>query len=63
MLVYSECPLTAGGSNPVFDEVVLSLSLMNHVTSIDETAGKCNMYMTCVPKKTISSIYIISQVS
>lgn len=31
--------LIAGGSNPVFDEVVVSLSLMNRVISLDETAG------------------------
>ena len=29
-----------GGSNPVFDEVVLSLSLMNEVISVDEVAGE-----------------------
>ena len=31
--------LIAGGSNPVFDEVVVSLSLMNRVITFDETAG------------------------
>lgn len=30
----------AGGSNPVFDEVVVSLSLMNRLISLDETAGR-----------------------
>lgn len=28
-----------GGSNPVFDEIVLSLSLMNKLISIDDTSG------------------------
>ena len=32
-------PNPTGGSNPVFDEVVLSLSLMNEVISVDEVAG------------------------
>ena len=29
----------SGGSVPVFDEVILSLSLMNNVISLDELAG------------------------
>ncbi len=28
-----------GGSNPVFDEIILSTTLMNQVISLDETAG------------------------
>ncbi len=32
-------PCPAGGSVPVFDEVVLSTSLMNQVISLDQTAG------------------------
>ena len=31
--------LLLGGSVPVFDEVVLSLSLMNKVISLDKAAG------------------------
>ena len=38
--------IRTGGSVPVFDEIVLSTSLMNEVISLDETAGisaeKCN---------------------
>ena len=36
------CPiynLIIGGSVPVFDEVIVSLSLMNKVVSLDRTAG------------------------
>lgn len=29
-----------GGSVPVFDEIVLSLSLMNKIISLDEISGK-----------------------
>ncbi|KAL5471360.1 hypothetical protein EMCRGX_G029471 [Ephydatia muelleri] len=37
-----------GGSNPVFDEVVLSLSLMNEVISVDEVAGTLVCQSGCV---------------
>eukprot|EP00731_Ephydatia_muelleri_P020564 Em0013g291a len=37
-----------GGSNPVFDEVVLSLSLMNEVISVDEVAGKSQTIVSMV---------------
>lgn len=37
-----------GGSNPVFDEVVLSLSLMNEVISVDEVAGTLACQSGCV---------------
>lgn len=30
-----------GGSVPVFDEIIISTSLMNKVLSLDETAGSC----------------------
>ncbi len=33
-----------GGSNPVFDEIVLSTSLMNQVISLDETAGEESLH-------------------
>ncbi len=36
--------LCTGGSNPVFDEIVLSTSLMNQVISLDETAGEESLY-------------------
>ena len=30
----------AGGSVPVFDEIIISTSLMNKIIDVDETAGK-----------------------
>ena len=39
-------PSHVGGSTPVFDEVVISLSAMNKVISVDEVSGKaCCVYM------------------
>ncbi|XP_064382406.1 D-2-hydroxyglutarate dehydrogenase, mitochondrial-like [Halichondria panicea] len=37
-----------GGSNPVFDEIVLSTSLMNQIISLDETAGILVCQSGCV---------------
>jgi len=37
-----------GGSNPVFDEVVVSLSLMNRLISLDETAGVLVCQSGCI---------------
>ena len=31
----------AGGSNPVFDEVIVSTSLMNKIISFDSFSGEC----------------------
>eukprot|EP00053_Salpingoeca_punica_P018933 m.188378 g.188378 ORF g.188378 m.188378 type:complete len:509 (+) comp17535_c3_seq8:93-1619(+) len=37
-----------GGSVPVFDEIVLSMSLMNRIISLDETAGVLQCQAGCV---------------
>ena len=48
-------PLTffSGGSVPVFDEIILSLSLMNQVLSFDDFSGKQIMFS----QKTWNALY------
>lgn len=42
-LVY-KCVSPSGGGVPVFDEVIVSLSLMDKVISVDETAGTTHLF-------------------
>ena len=37
-----------GGSVPVFDEIVLSLSRMNRILSLNDISGLCDCLCVCV---------------
>jgi FAD/FMN-containing dehydrogenase len=41
-----------GGSVPVFDEIVLSLNLMNNIISVDDTSGKFYKYHVACETRT-----------
>jgi FAD/FMN-containing dehydrogenase len=40
-----------GGSVPIFDEIVLSLSLMNEIESFDEASGVLQCQAGCILEK------------
>ena len=46
--LWYECCNVSGGSVPVFDEVILSTSLMDNVISLDEAGGKVYVEQNCM---------------
>ena len=55
MLFCKPTPTCTGGSVPVFDEVILSTSLMNQVISLDKTAGTS----LCAVLPSISTLIVL----